>query len=405
MNVEIISTHAEFLKLKSDWDDVYLRDPDAQFFLSWKWLSNVFAQTNEDWFVIAVRSNCELNRYIAFFPLLMQTHLSRQSKTLCNQIRVAGRLTWSDYSGILVLPELEEKAIPLVAARLQKMHWRDLYLKNILISDRRLTLFLNQFDNSLFSHRYLLQTGRTDKIDRLICPFIELDETFEAYLTHKLSANSRQKLRRHLRKIDQSDDLKITHSTPDTQQKDLDILISFWKNKWRVHKGKDTERLAIKYRQILEIGLTAECLFMPVLWQGERAVAALAIFIDHQKKQLLYFVAGRDETFKNPSPGLVLHAHSIRWAIENGFKQYDFLRGNEPFKYSLGATQRKIRYLAISTQSGSNLHQSLDPEHLNQALIKTHGYLKKKQYEQAEKAIKQIIEAQAAHSKSVRQAR
>jgi CelD/BcsL family acetyltransferase involved in cellulose biosynthesis len=74
-----------------------------------------------------------------------------------------------------------------------------------------------------------------------------------------------------------------------------------------------------------------------VLWREETPLGALASFVDPQKASLLFYIGGRDESVDNPPPGLVLHAHSIRHAIANGFRTYDFLRGNEGYKYSLGA--------------------------------------------------------------------
>jgi CelD/BcsL family acetyltransferase involved in cellulose biosynthesis len=75
---------------------------------------------------------------------------------------------------------------------------------------------------------------------------------------------------------------------------------------------------------------------VPVLWFGDQPLGALANIIDRQKKSILFYITGRDENWKTPSPGLVLHGHCIRRAIEQGFRTYDFLRGNEPYKYFLG---------------------------------------------------------------------
>ena len=36
------------------------------------------------------------------------------------------------------------------------------------------------------------------------------------------------------------------------------------------------------------------------------------------------------------APGIVLLAHVVRDAIERGFPTFDFLRGEEPYKYAFG---------------------------------------------------------------------
>ena len=40
------------------------------------------------------------------------------------------------------------------------------------------------------------------------------------------------------------------------------------------------------------------------------------------------------------SVGIACHAYAIRSAIDEGLRTYDLLRGDEPYKYDLGATDR-----------------------------------------------------------------
>jgi hypothetical protein len=72
----------------------------------------------------------------------------------------------------------------------------------------------------------------------------------------------------------------------------------------------------------------------------------------HRPAELLFYIGSRDETFDDLPPGFVLHAYSIRHAIENGFTTYDFLCGNEPYKYSFGAQDHHTRCIVLSTRSG-----------------------------------------------------
>ena len=81
-----------------------------------------------------------------------------------------------------------------------------------------------------------------------------------------------------------------------------------------------------------------------------------------------FFSAARDEDFHDVPVGLVLHTHNIRWAIENGIRTYDLLRGNEPYKYSLGAADVRLQYPLVRTKSGTNLNGKLDPGCIGDAL-------------------------------------
>jgi CelD/BcsL family acetyltransferase involved in cellulose biosynthesis len=53
------------------------------------------------------------------------------------------------------------------------------------------------------------------------------------------------------------------------------------------------------------------------------------------------------------SVGLVSKALVLRWAIENGMSGLDFLRGDEPYKYDLGARDQQIYTLRLSRSPGS----------------------------------------------------
>ncbi|MGO7778212.1 GNAT family N-acetyltransferase, partial [Rhizobium johnstonii] len=94
---------------------------------------------------------------------------------------------------------------------------------------------------------------------------------------------------------------------------------------------------------------------------GDQPLGALANIIYRQKKAILFYITGRDENWKTQSPGLILHGYCIRRAIEHGFKTYDLLRGNEPYKYMFGVEERRISCTLFRTSNGQNLHGVLNP--------------------------------------------
>ncbi|TIX38767.1 MAG: GNAT family N-acetyltransferase, partial [Mesorhizobium sp.] len=66
--------------------------------------------------------------------------------------------------------------------------------------------------------------------------------------------------------------------------------------------------------------------------------------------------------------GLVLHGYCIRRAIEQGFRSYDFLRGNEAYKYSYGVEETAIHCVLVKTRTGRNLGDRLDPRSVGSVL-------------------------------------
>src|SRR5262249_25087641 len=55
---------------------------------------------------------------------------------------------------------------------------------------------------------------------------------------------------------------------------------------------------------------------------------------------LALYNAAYDPALGSLSLGIASHAFAVRDAIGQGFKTYDLLRGDEPYKYDLGAVDR-----------------------------------------------------------------
>jgi len=389
MIVERVDTVEDFQRLRNAWEAVYQSDPEAQFFLSWSWLAGVLESYPGQWMVLVARGadgSC-----CGFLPLRVKLVWSKSRRQLRNELQFAGRLFWADYGSILCDPEHEEAVLGALASHLKQMDWSHIYLKGFRVSDRRFALFM-----APFADERLVVDARTSTInkghtDNLIAPFIGLPDTFEAYLSNTLSSNTRQKTRRVLRKLESSGEYQITTTCAATESRDLEILEELWRNMWKERKGSDAEYLATKYRIIVKRGLDDGLVHMPVLWHRDRPVGALASFVDRVKSRLLFFVGGRDEDVPDLPVGLVLHIHNVRWAIENGIKTYDLLRGDEPYKYSLGAEDALVRYPCIRTKSGTNLNGRLDPGCVGEALRMADAFGKGAYRQEAATVCRQVL--------------
>ena len=118
----------------------------------------------------------------------------------------------------------------------------------------------------------------------------------------------------------------------------------------------------------------------------------VACFVDWQKPNMYFFVAGRNMSSKDVFIGWVLHSHNIRWAINNGIKVYDFLHGNEPYKYSYGCKERRTKYLVVKPNSRKNLNGGMDPSSVEYMISKTARLFKDDRFEDAEIAGQQVNE-------------
>ena len=397
MHIDVIETPESFGRLETNWNAVYDADPDAQIFLSWTWLSGWLRQISGPWLILAAREDGEGCPYVGFLPLRIQVRATEAQ--LRNELNMAGNFA-ADYTGMLCAPGFDHRAIPAFAGYLKKMNWGRLNLDNVRISAARHRLLLAHFPKAKFKIEEISRVGKVDGIDNSLCPFAPLPADWETYLAG-LSANTRQKIRRLLKLIDAPDEYRITQATAETIDRDIDTLLRFWEIKWRPRKGDTVDSLVRSNRRMLTTSFESGLLLLPTLWQRDRPAAALATFVDRRKRALLFYMTGRDESFEGPSPGLTLHGYSIRHAIANGFTEYDFLRGNEAYKYSFGVRERRIKCVAVSTRSGANLGGQLDRRTLADALKEATELHQAGKLAEAERGYRQILEVDRSNADAI----
>ncbi|MBW4666317.1 MAG: GNAT family N-acetyltransferase [Cyanomargarita calcarea GSE-NOS-MK-12-04C] len=398
MQIDIIDNFETFKKIRENWDSVYKADPQAQFFLSWVWLFGWLQMVHEPWFILAVKLDTNGSSYVAFFPLKIVLE-QQDGGGFYTQLYMVGNSV-ADYTGLICLPGYEEEVIPAFAAYIQQqLTWSIFNVQNILETDTRMSLFLRYFSEDRFEFsQHSIQNQREDT-NNYIAPYVSLADDWEQYLQNYIGSNTRQKIRRFLRKIESSDEFDITHSDADNLESHIEILLGFWESKWRDKKGDSCDVIMNYVRAILHHCFENNCLYLGVLWKEDKPLGAIANFVDVHQKSMLFFIIGRDETFKNPPPGLILHADAIRYAIKNGFKVYDFLKGNEEYKYSFGAKERRIQHIVAKYKNCQN--KQLDVRILPlvlQIAVQDH---RENRLTEAEQRYRQILETQSNHPEAL----
>ena len=391
MQVDIIDSYDVLLGLKGDWEAVYQADPEANFFLSWTWMTRWLEDDRSAWFILAARKNNGASDHGAFFPLRVRAKATADGRFV-NEIAMAGR-NFSDYAGLICDPLFEADVIAAFAKCIKKTNWAGIRFDCLRISERRFRLLMAHFPADAFPQSPIAMVNKHDNVDNSICPYVRLPQSWDNYLD-TLSSSTRQKLKRLLRRVEGDDEFRISHSTAVTISRDLDILLHFWEIKWRERKSQYIASLLETNCRMLKRSFDAGDLFVPVLWHGDRPLGALACFVDRQKRTLLFFITGRDESFNNPSPGLVLHAHTVRFAIDCGFEMYDFLRGNEPYKYSFRPDEFRLKCVVVGTKDGRNLGNRLHPRTVPEVRQRTLEMHKRGRLEAAEQAYRQILEVE-----------
>jgi CelD/BcsL family acetyltransferase involved in cellulose biosynthesis len=395
VQIDVIETLPSLARLEHNWNAVYDADPEAQVFLSWQWLNGWLAHIKGPWLILAAKAGNSADApYVAFFPLRLQVTIEK-SEVLC-EVKMAGNFA-ADYTGIVCMPDAENKVIPAFARYIKGMNWARLSLENVRMSERRFRLLLACFSKTGFQVTEVDRVSKVDGIDNSLCPYAVLPNDWNSYLD-QLSTKTRQKIRRLLKMVSAEGEYRITVANAETFAQDLQTLLRFWEIKWRPRKGDLTDGLVRSNSIMLTRSFQSGLVFLPTFWQGDRPVAALATLMDPRKRTFSFYITGRDEAYDGPPPGVILHAFSIRHAIENGFSEYDFLRGNEPYKYSFRCAERKIRCTVVETRNGRNLGDRIDPRSIPGVLEQATALHQKGQSAGAEGGYRRILEVQPKHA-------
>ncbi|HUB97572.1 MAG TPA: GNAT family N-acetyltransferase, partial [Stellaceae bacterium] len=90
-------------------------------------------------------------------------------------------------------------------------------------------------------------------------------------------------------------------------------------------------------------------------------IGATAAVLDTHQRSVVCQLTGRDLAVKQPGPGFAMHMYRMRWAIQNGFTNYDFQTGDFSYKFDLGGIERRVECHLVSTKDGRNLRGKLEP--------------------------------------------
>ena len=101
MRIDVIDSFEAFVRLKPQWDAVYRADPQAQFFLSWTWMSKWLPMLEGPWFILAVKppAGAGTSDHVGFFPLRLRIK-ERKAGGFYNEINMAGNFG-ADYTGFI----------------------------------------------------------------------------------------------------------------------------------------------------------------------------------------------------------------------------------------------------------------------------------------------------------------
>jgi len=333
MHTTIYTDTTGFDILAEEWDDLLERAVHPPFFMRhiyqsiwWQYLGN------GDLLLIAIRNDS--GQLVGLAPLYASTNQKGQ-----RELAFVGCVDVSDYLDLLV----DKNHVGAVHQTLlncfdsQELGWDKIYLCSL--------------PHNSITHTQLAQAARqrgwqVKVIEQDVCPVITLPTSWDDYLAG-IKKKQRHEIRRKMRKIENEAETRwyvissaeglddAIENFIDLHQKSTQDKEDFWSDS------------LIAFFKALTVALAQTGWLKLYFIEVNGMQAAAMLCFDYNNEFLLYNSGYDPEGFAHLSPGNVLTSYTIQHAIQLGRKRYDFLRGDEVYKFRFGAQAEPVYDLEI----------------------------------------------------------
>ena len=328
LRIERIRTEDQLERLRDAWDALHRSDPYATVFLSWPWLRAYLPAGRYRWFILALRDGDAL---VAALPLAL-SGFPTATFSLDRELHM-GANPAGDYTGMLCVPGRESEAIEAFAAEIAAAGWEN--FNAVDTRDPRI--------EPLARRIAALLRGTYEAVGAEETCLIALPATWDAYLAG-LEKTTRKKTLRAIRQSEAIPGYRLTEASAQTLDAHLDAVFALKHARY----GGRLQRWRARYTRFFRAAFAGGALRVFVMWQDARPVSAAAVFVDPVTGTFSPYMRGHDSAFDRLGPGRALSALLIRTAIEEGYRTFDFLRGDYSYKRSFSNAVASLRHFRVT---------------------------------------------------------
>lgn len=277
------------------------------------------------------------NQVIAILPLMTVVY-----KRLFLKYRVLETIEAQNcnYIGIIPVENIKE-VMPLIVAYLRNMLRSHLALKlRSVPEDSELLRYLSH-QRDLHSKGLSLNTNIAT-----LAPYVKLHESWQKFLG-SISRKRRAILRQGLQRIGASHDLQFGTYTLETLDTGLEEFFALHQKRWHtagIGSPFSSKKCRVFYREFSRRFLEKGWLHFSYLIADKKVISSIIGFVYNNK----YWAskAARDTHFARYSVGHLHYMYLIKWAIERKLTEFDFLQGDESYKFYW--TKKSRKYLQVT---------------------------------------------------------
>ena len=306
LRTAVLTGPDSFQELEREWKELVAQSPGATPFQTWEWQSTWarhFARRSR-LHIIALREGDDL---VGLMPLI---HSQRAWKTL----KAIGTGS-SDYLHPIAREGYEQAVSEAVVSSLGHAKGSDLIDLHQVREDKPLTNLTQGYV----------------PIEQARCLVLDLPNTYDDYLK-TLSKSLRYDVKRLDKDLFKSGRATVTQVDESQIEEGMARLLEQHRKRWRKRglPGAFIGRAEAFHREWAHWAIREGYLWLSLLKVDGNTIGA--IYAMSLGNACYYYQAGFNPAKGAISPGTLLVASTIRRAIEEGKRTFDFLRGDEPYK-------------------------------------------------------------------------
>ncbi len=312
MQIEVLTTSADVLALKPEWDRLYEKAlPGLFIHHSWVYNNYRLIEGNSPLLLAVYGDNRQL---IGIFPFAIRAFRIKQ---LRYRALTHGNSAITDYALFMIDPQsnrrLMIKRIVEKLDELQPSHWDFIKIDNLSDADDDANLFRH-----LASRQFYARSVATE-----VTPIIDYSFRYE-------EAKKISNIKRRFAKL--THDHRISHTTGGEIDKQTLLDIYDLQQKSRPHASFNTRQTQDFYQALMDDSDFCDHVCLSSIYCGESMIAAHFGFTD--RDNFYYYVPAYDEAYATYGPGQYLLWQLINRAHDEDKKEFNLLRGSERYKYN-----------------------------------------------------------------------
>lgn len=313
-----IHTQADLDALRGEWDDLLHRSSNAGIFQSWEWISTCrkFFGRGSRLLIVCIRTG---GRLAGLAPM----EITRMYGLPFRRLQFIGTGI-SDYLDFILDSESIDSVMEAISG------W---FMEN---SRRWDLLDLQQIPEGSPALQFFGSNGLPDNelITGEVCPYLPTADSWDGMLS-RFGKKMRWNLGYYERLIRRDFDDVFLGVLPDDEiDNGMDAFFGLhtkrWRKRWLPGMLVGTRKQGF-HCEIARLCAGRGWLRLYGLKLNGRIQSVLYCFVF--KEKAYYYLGGFDPSLSKYSLGTVLTGFAIRGAIENGCREFDFLRGDEHYKF------------------------------------------------------------------------